>query len=211
MNKIEIFATYRSGILFGLGLIGAIGAQNIFVIKEGMKGGRNGWIAAGVCSLCDVLLILLGVSVTSQLMGQYPQLKPLLVLGGVLFLLVYASRAFGSALSLSALEKQVQSMKTDAMAGKVVGPAIAFSLLNPHAFLDTAVLIGGAASAFSGADKTAFVGGTVTASFLWFFGLVCVTVTASPYLKSVRVWRGVEILSGSVMIIFALRLGSGLM
>ena len=124
---------------FGLGasLIIAIGAQNAFVLRQGLAGDRV-FLVAGLCFLCDAVLIALGAGGFATLITARPVLVAIAAWGGALFLLVYGGRALYSALSPGSLRAADRTGPGSAWA--TAGTALAVSLLNPHVYLDTVIL-----------------------------------------------------------------------
>ena len=128
---------------FGLsaGLIVAIGAQNAFVLRQGLRR-QHVWLTALICIACDILMFSIGGVGFGSLVAAVPALTTLTAWGGALFLLVYGALAFRSALRPSALEVQRNGEATLSRRA-VILTALGVSLLNPHAWLDTVVLVGG--------------------------------------------------------------------
>ncbi|MBU1039845.1 MAG: LysE/ArgO family amino acid transporter [Proteobacteria bacterium] len=178
---------------FGLsfGLIVAIGAQNVFVLTQGARGHRP-WLVAGVCTACDALLIFVGVGGVGLAAAKAPLASGLLALAGVLFLAVYGLRAFhnalrGESLGLAA-EAQMPSL------GAIVLTALGVSLLNPHALLDTVVLIGGLSARLDASGRFSFGLGAALASGCWFFSLSLGGRLLAPVLRKPGAWRVLDAL-----------------
>jgi L-lysine exporter family protein LysE/ArgO len=182
-------AVFAQGFALSAGLIVAIGAQNVFVLTEGARGHRPLFVAA-VCTACDIMLIALGVGGVGGLAAGSPALTGWLALGGALFLLAYGLRALRSAL-------RGGSMATDADAAPpttraILLTALGVSLLNPHALLDTMVLIGGLAARLGGPERLAFGLGAAAASACWFFTLSLGGRLLAPWLARPKVWRALD-------------------
>lgn len=201
-----MFHIFKIGLILGLSLIISIGAQNLFVIKQGLRR-ESAYLCAWVCFLCDVILIVLGACGVSAFLLAFPKLKIAILIIGVLFLLYYALTALLNAMKIQTMRENLQKLQsqtqTNQSAKKLILFALSFSILNPQAILDTMVIIGGNASQYAVASKDLFILGTITASFIWFMGLATVTNYFSRVLLNVKFWCGLEIMSGLVMIGFA--------
>lgn len=197
------------GLSLGLSLIVAIGPQNAFVLRQGLTR-RFALLAALACALCDTLLITLGVLGVGGLLAG----RAALVLAGTglgaAFLLWYGLRALrGAWVGGAALHVTGVGAGTP---GAVVGTALGFSLLNPHALLDTVVLIGGASAGLDGGARLAFLAGTVLASWAWFFTLALAGRALAPVMARPGAWRvldtviGVTLLGTAAGLLLGLRL-----
>ena len=158
---------FFKGFATGAALIIAIGAQNAFVLRQGIK--REHVLAVVlVCAVSDALLITLGVAGLGTLVQGHPALLALARYGGAAFLIVYgalaARRAFGSA-TLAASIGAPMSLRA------AVTTCLAFTYLNPHCWLDTVVLLGSISAQQPEGARTAFGSGATLASFVWFFAL----------------------------------------
>ncbi|MGV6987739.1 LysE/ArgO family amino acid transporter [Testudinibacter sp. P80/BLE/0925] len=193
------------GFFVSASLIIAIGAQNAFVLKQGLLKQNIFWVAL-TCFLCDFVLIGIGVLGFGSLIGQNPSATLALAVVGALFLLVYGARAFRSAyqgtsgLSLDKTERPPQS------AVKIVLITLGLTLLNPHVYLDTVVIIGGIASTLLFEQKLQFLLGAVFASGLWFFGLGYGARLLIPLFKRPKTWRVLDFAIGCIMWLIAFSL-----
>ena len=190
-----MFATYIKGLATGAGLIIAIGAQNAFVLSQGVRK-NHVLVIPLICALCDAALVTLGVSGTGTLITSSPTLSLIAGVGGSLFLFLYGFFAFRSAFKggkLSTRDGGKTSLKTAVLA------TLAVTLLNPHVYMDTVVLLGCIASQFPDAQRTAFGAGAVTASFVWFFSLSLGAGLLAPLFKKEISWRILDTLVGVVM------------
>lgn len=193
---------FLTGLMITGGLIVAIGAQNAFVLKQGLLKQHVGLVVL-LCWLCDVVLIALGVFGTAALLSGSPTASALLALAGGLFLLVYgamnAKRAWqgGGHLAVSADKPAASS------ALKTATTTLALTLLNPHVYIDTVVLIGGAASPFDQAGKILFLLGSVTASALWFASIGFGARLLLPLFRRERVWQILDGLIAAMMFYLA--------
>ncbi|WP_034386681.1 LysE/ArgO family amino acid transporter [Deinococcus sp. YIM 77859] len=186
---------FLRGLTLGLSLIVAIGPQNAFVLRQGLAR-RHALLAALVCSLADTLLISFGVLGVGAFLAQNRALTGLGTLAGAAFLLWYGWRSFRAAGRPGTLETGGQSV---ASPRAVVATAAAFSLLNPHALLDTVVLIGGASAGLGGEGRRAFLVGTVLASWGWFFGLALAGQQLAPLPRTPRAWQVLDVLVGLML------------
>ena len=182
---------------FGLGaaLIIAIGAQNAFVLRQGLKK-QQVFVTALVCVLCNAALITLGVAGFGGLVSSSATLSAVATWGGVFFLGVYGFRAFRAALNPQGLEAQNGKALSKREA---VMTTLAVSLLNPHVYLDTVVLLGSVGGQFVGAARVLFGVGAVTASGLWFFSLAYGATRLGPLFRRPVAWRVLDVLIGVVM------------
>jgi L-lysine exporter family protein LysE/ArgO len=180
------FPVFSAGMLLSLSLIMAIGPQNAHVLRVGLQR-QHLWLTVALCALSDVGLIALGVLGLAQLGGLSDKLQGALIGAGVLFLLVYGWQAFQRfrAPSANPLGPQAPPPTTRRQA---VFAALAFSWLNPHAWLDTAVLIGTASLAYGPANGV-FGLGAATGSLLWFAGLGAAAFWLGRRLDSLKIWR----------------------
>lgn len=180
---------------FGLGgsLIVAIGAQNAFVLSQGVRRNHPLTIAL-ICAFCDSILILFGVTGVGTLVASNPLLANLTLWGGVLFLAWYGAVAFHAAWKGNFLEAEINAPST---LRAVITTTLAITLLNPHVYLDTLILLGGLSSQFQGGHRLAFGVGAMTASFLWFLSLSFGAGLLAPIFRKKTAWR---VLDGTVCV-----------
>ncbi len=203
---------FNAGLLLSLSLIMALGPQNLHVIRTGLQG-RHLWLTVGASVLSDALLIALGVMGLAKLGGLSPWIKNGLILGGIVFLVVYGAQAFsrfraGSS-TRAAMAVEATAMQTTPR--QALLSALAFAWLNPHAWLDTAVLIGAASMAWSHPDNLTFGLGAVAGSAGWFIGLGLAVLWLGKRLRHPGVWRALDALVALMMWGTAMVLGWGLM
>jgi L-lysine exporter family protein LysE/ArgO len=189
------FPTFAAGMALSLSLIMAIGPQNAHVLRMGLQR-QHLWLTVAVCALADILLIGLGVLGLAQLGGLSDKMLGALIGAGVLFLGVYGWQAFQRFWHppTSTAEPHTPNPATPVTAGQAVWSALAFSWLNPHAWLDTAVLIGTASLAY-GQGSTVFGLGAATGSVVWFMVLGTGAFWLGRRLNALRIWR---LLDGAV-------------
>lgn len=161
---------FFKGFLLSISLIMAIGAQNIFVIRTAIKS-RLGWLAAFVSSLCDAILIGVGVSASAGLAKAFPISTHWLQFIAAGFLFSFAIVQLLNARKTLRNQRQSVSLGKTNSALKTITLSLGFSLLNPHAYLDTVLLIGGASISLVLEEKLYFSFGAILASFVWFFAL----------------------------------------
>lgn len=198
---------FIEGFALQAGLILGLGAQNLFVLEAGIRRSRHQLIAA-VCSVCDVLLILVGVLGAASAFIAIPLLKICFGVLGVLFLAYYAFKKLREGLAGN-LDQAVNSTVFVISTKKAIITALGFSLLNPHVYLDTIVLIGGYASKHEEVSKRLFFGaGAGTFSILWFFALANLSATFAPVLTKPRSMRIISLCAGAVLSYLTYKLGS---
>jgi L-lysine exporter family protein LysE/ArgO len=192
-----------SGLGLGLSLIVAIGAQNAFVLRQGL---RVEHVAAvvGVCAASDVVLIAAGVGGAGALLTRLPWLVPAVCWAGAAFLLGYGLLAARRALRPAAL----QPGSGGAAAGRAatVGACLALTWLNPHVYLDTVVLLGSLASTF-GDRRWAFATGAAVGSAVWFTALGFGARLLRPVFARPAAWRVLDAVIAGVMTVLAVSLG----
>ena len=184
---------YLDGMATGAGLIIAIGAQNAFVLSQGVRKQHN-WLVAFICSSCDTLLIFLGAAGVGTAVATNPWLREIAAWGGVIFLTYYGWRALQHARSDETLYITDQCYPSR---WAVTVATLAVSLINPHVYLDTLVLLGGISGQFSENGRYLFAGGASSASCLWFFTLSLCGVLLAPLFQKRIAWR---VLDGLVCI-----------
>ncbi len=184
-----------AGFALGLSLIIAIGAQNAFVLRQGLAGRYVGPVAA-VCVLSDVALILAGVAGAGVLVTRFPDAVTVVRLAGAVFLLGYAVLAARRALRPAAL-----SAGGPPAAGPMaaVATALALTWLNPHVYLDTVVLLGGLSGTWGDA-RWWFAAGAAVASTLWFLALGYGAALLRPVFARPAAWR---VLDGGIALVMA--------
>lgn len=209
------FATpsFTAGMVLSLSLIMAIGPQNAHVLRMGLTRQHLG-LTVAICMVSDMVLIGLGVLGLAQLGGLSDKLMGALVGAGALFLAVYGWQAFQRFLKPLAPNKAMPGSATappPAMTRRQAAlSALAFTWLNPHAWIDTAVLIGTASLAY-GAQSQVFGMGAAAGSVLWFSALGAATFWLGRRLHSVLVWRALDGLVAFMMWGTALFLLKGLL
>ena len=190
-----LYGPALAGFLVGGGLIVAIGAQNAFVLRQGLSR-RHVFPVALFCSLSDALLILLGVGGLGALVVASPALLKVATWGGAAFLLAYGAFAFRRALSPSAM---TMADTSSASLPAALAACAAFTFLNPHVWLDTVVLVGSISATHGVQGRWVFGLGAAFASFCWFFSLAYGARLLDPLFAKPRAWRILDLLIGGVM------------
>ncbi|KPZ20566.1 Amino acid transporter LysE [Pseudomonas coronafaciens pv. zizaniae] len=180
----SMWQSYLNGLLIAAGLIMAIGSQNAFVLAQGLRREHAAPVAL-LCIVCDVILVAAGVFGLASVLAANPTLLGVARWGGVIFLSWYGALALRRACSRQSLEQGaavgVRSLRT------VLLSALAVTLLNPHVYLDTVLLIGslGAQQSVPGA----YVAGAASASLIWFSALAAGAAWLAPWLARPATWR----------------------
>ncbi|MBY0544407.1 MAG: LysE/ArgO family amino acid transporter [Gammaproteobacteria bacterium] len=190
------FHPWLIGLATGLSLIIAIGAQNAFVLKQGILKNHSFTIAL-TCTLVDALLITVGVSSLGQLFALNEKLLLLARVGGALFLIGYGFRSFHAAFTKETLDVHHGTKPLSLKAA--ISITLALSLLNPHVYLDACVLLGSIGGQFSAAQRPSFIMGSITASILWFFSLSYGARFLLPLFKKPMAWKILDSLIGLIM------------
>ena len=193
------FSAAFTGATLGLTLIVAIGAQNAFVLRQGLRREHVGAIVA-FCALADALLMLAGVAGLAQLLGERPALAFWLTAGGATFLLLYGLRALWRAARPGTL--QAAEGTASISLAQALAQTAAFTLLNPHVYLDTVLLVG-SVGAQMGDARWWFAGGAALSSVLWFAALGYGARWLAPVFARPRAWQVLDGLIGVVMLALA--------
>lgn len=194
------------GLGIGFSLILAIGAQNAFVLKQGIKQ-QFVFTVCLICALSDSLLIFAGVFGFGETIKAYPWITQIARYLGAIFLLVYGLRSFYSAFtSQNVLVAQGKDKNSWLQA---VLTCLAFTWLNPHVYLDTVILIGAISAQFP-QDNTQFALGAIFASWLFFFTLGYGATLLRPLFANPNAWKILDILIGIVMWSIAISLLIGI-
>ena len=189
------------GLLTGLSLIIAIGAQNAFVIRQGLTK-KYVLLVVAICAISDALLIVLGVAGLGALIAGLPWLLEVIRWFGVAYLTWFGIRSLRSAFRTQALDAsgaQSASAKTVALS------ALGFTFLNPHVYLDTVILLGSIGNQF-GADKWWFAIGGVVASVVWFSSIGFGARAASRFMAKPVFWKILDTVIAAVMFGIAIML-----
>lgn len=184
-----------SGFLTGLSLIVAIGAQNTFVLRQGLKGEHVFWLCL-FCSLSDAVLISTGVLGFGALVAFSPDLPRYMAMAGAAFLFGYGILRFRAAL----IGKYEVNFGTETKTRTAtLALAAAFTWANPHVYLDTLALIGAISTTYPGASRWVFGAGALAASFFFFFSLGYGARLLAPIMQSPKAWRMLDTVIGAIM------------
>lgn len=199
-------SSFITGFTLGASLIVAIGAQNAFVLRQGL---RREHVAAvvGVCALLDIGLMTAGVSGLGAVVREHPLLLQAATVGGAVVLAWYGLAAFRRALGPHALLADASGASQSA--GQVVLQVLSVSLLNPHVYLDTVVLVGAIGVRQPAGTQGAFLVGASLASALWFAALGFGARVMSPLFARPVAWRVLDAAIGVTMGWIAFKLATG--
>ena len=186
---------FPAGFLLGLSLIVAIGAQNAFVLRQGLR--REHVLPVVLaCALSDAVLISVGVAGFGAITTRAPWIEPVMRYGGAVFLAVYGARSFWAALRTDGT--LVPAAGAGGSLAKTLAACLALTWLNPHVYLDTVVLLGSISTQYPG-QGAAFATGALTASFLFFFALGYGARLLRPLFAKPSAWRVLELAVGAIM------------
>lgn len=194
-------SAFIPGFALGFSLILAIGAQNAFVLRQGLRGEHVFWICL-TCAVSDALLIAAGVAGFGALATMVPWFESLMRYGGAAFLICYGALSLRSAWQGGTAMEDMQAgggrLRTSLLT------VLAFTWLNPHVYLDTVVLIGSISAQYE--DRLLFGLGAVTASFVLFFSLGYGARLLAPRVARPRAWQVLNALIGLTMWAIAAKL-----
>lgn len=192
-----------SGLGFGLSLIVAIGAQNAFVLRQGVRG-QHVLPVIAVCAVSDIVLIGAGVAGFGTVVESFPAVLTVARYAGAAFLIGYALLAARRALGSSALIAEAAGASV--AVGASVLTCLALTWLNPHVYLDTLVLLGSFASTYASPDRWFLAAGAMLASVLWFVALGYGARRLGPLFARPMAWRVLDSLIAVVMLVLAVGL-----
>lgn len=191
---------FTKGLGIGLSLIIAIGPQNAYVLSKGIKR-QHRLLIPTLCALIDIFLIALGVSGFGLFVESHHMLLLLARLGGSAFLLWYALKSFYNAFSVQHLDV-IKTVKQGSIKATVL-TVCAISLLNPHAYLDSMVLIGAVGGQLPEAQHLSYALGAMLASVIWFYSLSFLASILSPLFAKPITWRVLDVVVGCIMLVIA--------
>jgi L-lysine exporter family protein LysE/ArgO len=208
VSSFSFLPSFTTGFALSLGLIVAIGAQNAFVLRQGLRG-EHVLPVVLFCAVADALLVAVGVVGMGRVLERLPVLAPALTLGGAIFLFAYAVLAWRRALNPGALHAAHAGSASPL--SRVMAQTAAFTLLNPHVYVDTVLLVGAVGAQQPGAGKAAFIAGSALASAGWFATLGTGARLLAPLFARPAAWRWLDAFVGSVMLLLGgLLAGQGL-
>lgn len=190
-----------AGFALGLSLILAIGAQNAFVLRQGIRR-EHVFAAVLTCAISDALLIAVGVAGFGALAEALPWLESVMRYGGAAFLVWYGARNFLAAW------RGGQALETEGRVRSslkgVLGTVLMLTWLNPHVYLDTVVLLGSISAQWE--NKLGFALGAMTSSFVFFFSLGYGARLLRPFFAKPRSWQILDAVVGATMWAIAVKL-----
>lgn len=192
-------SAFTTGFALSATLIVAIGAQNSFVLRQGLRREHVMAIVA-FCALADLALISAGVAGLASMLGAAPMLTLALTVAGTLFLLGYGLRALRRAFHPHCLR---MSGSARASLRGAVAQAAAFTFLNPHVYLDTVLLMGSIGARQPPDSRLWFVSGAALASGAWFAALGFGARLLTPLFARPRAWQVLDMLIGATMLLLA--------
>jgi L-lysine exporter family protein LysE/ArgO len=201
VDPVTAFSPALTGLAFGLSLIVAIGAQNAFVLRQGLRREHVGGVVA-ICIASDVVLIATGVAGLGSLVVGAPALLDVIEVGGAIFLLGYAALALRRAVRPAALAVGDEAGPSRSV---VLLTAAALTWLNPHVYLDTVLLLGSIAGT-QGGGRWWFGLGAIVGSTLWFASLGYGARFLRPLFARPWAWRALDVLIATTMTVIAISL-----
>jgi L-lysine exporter family protein LysE/ArgO len=190
---------FITGFLTSLGLIVAIGAQNAFLLRQGLRG-EHVFVLASICAISDAILISAGVAGFGVVMTFAPWLEPVMRFGGAAFVGLYGLKSLWSAAHVKSGLSPADQPPTPF--GKAVLTCLAFTWLNPHCYLDTVVFLGSISTRFA-PHQALFGAGATAGSFLFFFSLGYGARLLAPLMAKPAAWRVLDAGIGVVMLVIA--------
>ena len=203
----SFYIPFVEGLGTGAALIIAIGAQNAFVLKQGILK-NHVFPTVLTCALIDALLIAFGVGGFGALLTSSALLLNCARWGGAAFLVYYGFRSFRAVLKSDSLDADPNQDRPNFKTSLTT--VLALSFLNPHVYLDTVVLLGSIGAQFPVHERSLFGSGTITASFLWFFSLGYGARFLAPLFKKPLAWKILDFAIGVIMWAIAYSLIAGI-
>ncbi len=196
----NFYSAWIAGFTVCASLIASIGAQNLYVLRQAVQG-EHVKSCVALCVLSDALLVALGVAGMAQMLARYPSLAQYLTLGGAAFLLAYGLFAFRRmwlAPDAAMDPQEPQSAPRGMMS--VLAALAAITLLNPHVYLDTVLLMGSIGAQQEGAGRWSYVIGAASASCLWFVLLALAGRRLRHWFANPRAWQVMDGITGVMML-----------
>jgi L-lysine exporter family protein LysE/ArgO len=195
-----MWSVWSAGLATGLALILAIGAQNAFVLRQGIRREHVGMVVV-LCITSDALLILGGTLGIGVIVSQFPEALTILKWTGAAYLIWWAARSFAAA-----NKPTILIAETPRSRGPSVATTLAVTYLNPHVYLDTVILLGALSNQHGPDARWVFAAGAVAASAAWFPTLGYGAWALSDLLSRPRIWQAIEVSTGLVMLTIAIKL-----
>ena len=200
-----MFSAFFTGFFLGLSLIVAIGAQNAFVLRQGILRQHIFYIAL-FCSISDALLIIIGVVGISYFLNDFIHEHSKIIFGfAALWLLAYGLLRLNSV--FKANSAITSNIEPNSLLNSISIAAV-FTFANPHVYLDTMILIGSISQQFVDLNRVYFAFGASIASFIWFFSIAYGAKLLTPIMQTPRHWRILDAFIASIMFIIAFNLAS---
>ena len=194
-----MFGSALEGFALSIGLILALGPQNVFVMRQGLM--RSHVFAVCLaCSLFDAALITAGVLGVGSILAGIQEAEFTIAIGASMFLISYGLLRIKSAINPVGMSTEGEG---ESELAPTIAAAAAFTFLNPHVYVDTLLLIGGASSRYVGDERLAFGIGAATASFVFFFSLGYGARSLSEVLNKLEAWRYIDLSIAAIMFIIA--------
>jgi L-lysine exporter family protein LysE/ArgO len=201
-----MITSFLTGFFLGISLILAIGAQNAFVLRQGIIR-QHVFVVALFCSISDAMLIFIGVTSISLLLNDFIHEYSKIIFGfAALWLCIYGFIRLYSAFKGNSMII-VSNIKSNSLVNAISISAI-FTFANPHVYLDTMILIGSISQQFEDLNRVYFAFGACIASFVWFFGIAYGAKLLTPMMQKPSHWSILDLFIASIMFIIALNLAS---
>jgi len=191
---------FIQGFFISLGLIVAIGAQNIYVLKRGLLK-ESVFAVAFTCGLIDAILIVAGVKGLGKFLETFPFFITYITWFGIVFLAVYGLIALKSTFNKKFMGVNTTTSKKPTL--MIILTLLSLSFLNPHVYLDTVILVGTIGSKYVGANQYFFTLGAVSSSFIWFFSLAYGSRILIPIFKKSITWKFLDFFTACIMFFVA--------
>tara|TARA_B110000008_G_scaffold257888_1_gene276416 strand:- start:2652 stop:3272 length:621 start_codon:yes stop_codon:yes gene_type:complete len=199
-----MLAPLFTGFFLGLSLIVAIGAQNAFVLRQGILGYNIFYIAL-FCAVSDAFLIIIGIAGISYLLNDLISEYSKIIFGfSAMWLFSYGILRLRSSFISNSIDLSNNSKSKSLL--NSISVIAAFTYLNPHVYLDTVILIGSISQQFDSVYKIYFAVGACSASFVWFFGIAYGAKLLTPIMQTPRHWRILDLLIALIMFIICFNL-----
>ena len=199
-----MISAYVSGMGLGASLIVAIGAQNAFVLVQAIRREHH-FVVAGICAVLDALLIGAGVLGVGGFVASSQVLRVGAGVGGALFLFWFGLNALRTAFTLRKMDISLASFSPRSLKKTIVA-LLAVSLLNPHVYLDTVIMLGAISGNYEGNGRYLFGLGAATSSVLWFFTLAFCGTLLAPVFAKPRAWQVLNVVVCAMVWLVAARL-----
>lgn len=188
--RVEEVSAFIQGMGVGAGLIIAIGAQNVFVLTQGIRKQYH-WLTALICSMSDMLLIFVGAAGVGSFVAENHFLQTGSAWMGAVFLVWYGFRALLKVNSVTFLDVGKHDNSSMRI---IVATALALTFLNPHVYIDTVILLGSIGGQYQAENRILFALGASTSSFLWFFSLSFGGALLAPVFQKSVSWKILNVL-----------------